>query len=193
MKEHFITALAIAGITGFFFWDNHQREISKRPAYEGNAAAIARPLNLADTQYKICQTTKVSDGDTIAVNCDGETLKIRLCGIDAPEKKQPLGMDSKALLSKYVEGKQVVIRPMERDRYDRTVAEVSVKVGNDDIAHNVNAEMVRAGMAYHYAQYSKNCPSRNLIVDAEAIAQKNKVGVWAGNHQKPWEYRRASK
>ena len=193
MKEHFITALAIAGITGFFFWDNHQREISKRPAYEGNAAVIARPINSADTAYKICQTTRVSDGDTINVDCDGETLKIRLCGIDAPEKKQPLGMDSKALLSKYVEGKTVIVRPMERDRYDRTVAEVSVKVGNDDIAHNVNAEMVRAGMAYHYRQYSKNCPSRDQIVDAEAIAQKNKVGVWSGNYQKPWEYRRASK
>lgn len=191
MKEHFITALVIAGITGFFFWDNHQREISKRPAYEGNAAAIARPINLADTQFRICQTTKVSDGDTINVDCDGEVLKIRFCGIDAPEKKQPLGQESKAMLSKLVEGKQVVIRPMERDRYDRTVAEVSV--GNDEYAHNVNEAMVKAGMAYHYAQYSKNCPSRNLIVDAEAIAQKNKIGVWSGNHVKPWEYRRASK
>jgi micrococcal nuclease len=193
MKEHFITGLVIAGITGFFIYQSHQKEISKRPAYEGNAAAIARPINLADTQFRICQTTKVSDGDTINVDCDGEVLKIRFCGIDAPEKKQPLGQESKAMLSKLVEGKQVVIRPMEKDRYDRTVAEVTVKVGNDDIAQNVNAEMVKAGMAYHYAQYSKNCPSRNLIVEAEAIAQKNKIGVWSGDYQKPWEYRRASK
>lgn len=193
MKEHLITALAIAGITGFFFWDNHQREISKRPAYEGNAAAIARPIRSEDTQYKICQTTKVSDGDTINVDCDGEELKIRFCGIDAPEKKQPLGMESKALLSKFVEGKTVSVRPIEKDRYDRTVAEIFVKVGSDDFAQNVNAEMVKAGMAYHYKQFSKNCPSRSLIVDAEAIAQKNKVGVWSGDHVKPWEYRRAGK
>lgn len=109
------------------------------------------------------------------------------------KKAQPLGQESKALLAKFVENKQVIIRPIERDRYDRTVAEVSVKVGNDEKATLVNAEIVRAGLAYHYAQYSKNCPNRDVIADAEAIAQKNKVGVWSGIHVKPWDYRRASK
>jgi micrococcal nuclease len=193
MKEHLITGLVITGITGFFIYQSHQQELAKRPAYEGSQSAIARPLKSEDTLFRICETTKVSDGDTIAVDCDGEVLKIRFCGIDAPEKKQPLGQESKAMLSKLVEGKQVVIRPLEKDRYNRTVAEVSVKVGNDEYAHNVNEAMVKAGMAYHYAQYSKNCPSRNLIVDAEAIAQKNKIGVWNGDYQKPWDYRRASK
>lgn len=197
MKEHFITALVIAGITGFFFWNNHQRELSKRPAYEGNAAAIARPLKSEDTAFKICRGTKISDGDTITADCDGEVLKIRFCGIDAPEKKQPLGQESKALMTKLIEGRDLIIRPLEKDRYDRTVAEVQAKTDRTDargaVYDLVNAEMVKAGMAYHYAQYSKNCPSRNLIVEAEAIAQKNKIGVWSGDYQKPWEYRRASK
>lgn len=85
--ETIMSVAVISGITGFFLYQNNQKEMSKRPAYEGSQAAIARPINSADTQYKICQTTKVSDGDTINVTCDGdEKLKIRFCGIDAPEK-----------------------------------------------------------------------------------------------------------
>jgi endonuclease YncB( thermonuclease family) len=52
--------------------------------------------------------------------------------------------------------------------------------------------MVRSGMAYHYKQYS-NCPNRELIIDAEKFAQDKKIGVWSGNHVKPWDYRHAKK
>jgi len=197
MKEHIITGLAIAGITGFFFYDNHQREISKRPAYEGSQAAIARPIRSEDTQYKICRGTKISDGDTITAECDGQVLKIRFCGIDAPEKKQPLGQESKALMTKLIEGRDLIIRPLEKDRYDRTVAEVEAKTDRTDANGAVydltNAEMVKAGMAYHYAQYSKNCPNRDRIIDAEKFAKDKKIGVWSGSHQKPWDYRHAKK
>jgi endonuclease YncB( thermonuclease family) len=141
---------------------------------------------------------RVSDGDTIAVDCSGQELKIRFCGIDAPEKAQPLGMDSKALMSKLIEGKKVFVTAIETDRYGRTVAEVEA-VGDrkndkgETINTFVNAEMVRAGMAYHYAQYSKNCPNRELIVEAEKFAQDKKIGVWSGNFEKPWDFRRTSK
>ncbi|MCA6509723.1 MAG: thermonuclease family protein, partial [Pseudanabaena sp. M109S1SP2A07QC] len=128
------------------------------------------------------------------VTCDNdEKLKLRFCGIDAPESRQPLGAESKALLSKLVENKQVIVRPMEQDKYDRTVAEVSVKVGDDEYAHNVNIEMVKSGMAYHYKQYSSNCPSREAIAIAEDEAKSNKIGVWSGDYQKPWEYRKKNK
>ncbi|MCA6521761.1 MAG: thermonuclease family protein [Pseudanabaena sp. M051S1SP2A07QC] len=196
MRKIFDTAIEISIIVAaiaLFMHHRNEQEMSKRPSYEGNEAAIARPIRSEDTQYKICQTTKVSDGDTIAVDCDGEKLKLRFCGIDAPESKQQLGAESKALLSKLVEGKQVIVRPMEQDRYDRTVAEVSVKVGNDEYAHNVNTEMVKSGMAYHYKQYSSNCPSREAIAIAEDEAKSNKIGVWSGDYQKPWEYRKKNK
>jgi micrococcal nuclease len=197
MRKIFDTAIEIsiiAAAIALFMYHRNEQEISKRPSYEGNEAAIARPIRSEDTQYKICQTTKVSDGDTINVTCDNdEKLKLRFCGIDAPESKQPLGAESKALLSKLVENKQVIVRPMEQDRYDRTVAEVSVKVGNDEYAHNVNTEMVRAGMAYHYKQYSSNCPSREAIATAEDFAKDKKLGVWSGDYQKPWDYRRSNK
>jgi endonuclease YncB( thermonuclease family) len=196
MRKIFDTAIEISIVVGaiaLFMHHRNEQEMTKRPSYEGNQAAIARPIRLDETQYKICQTTKVSDGDTIAVDCDGEKLKLRFCGIDAPESKQPLGAESKALLSKLVEGKQVIVRPMEQDRYDRTVAEVSVKVGNDEYAHNVNTEMVRTGMAYHYKQYSSNCPSREAIAEAEDEARSKKIGVWSGDYEKPWEYRKKNR
>lgn len=196
MRKIFDTAIEISIIVAaiaFFMYQRNEQEISKRPSYEGNEAAIARPIRSEDTQYKICQTTKVSDGDSINVDCDGEKLKLRFCGIDAPESRQPLGAESKAFLSKLVENKQVIVRPMEQDKYDRTVAEVSVKVGDDEYAHNVNTEMVKAGMAYHYKQYSSSCPSREAIASAEDFAKDKKLGVWSGDYEKPWEYRKKNK
>jgi endonuclease YncB( thermonuclease family) len=197
MRKIFDTAIEIsiiAAAIALFMYHRNEQEISKRPSYEGNEAAIARPIRSEDTQYKICQTTKVSDGDTINVTCDNdEKLKLRFCGIDAPESKQPLGAESKALLSKLVENKQVIVRPMEQDKYDRTVAEVSVKVGDDEYAHNVNIEMVKSGMAYHYKQYSSSCPSREAIASAEDFAKDKKLGVWSGDYEKPWEYRKKNK
>ena len=199
MKREFVeaslTIAVLVGITGFFLYQNNQREIARSPAYEGDEVAIAKPIKLSETAYKICQTTRVSDGDTIAVDCDGEKLKLRLCGIDAPEKAQPLGSESRALMVKLVENKQVMIRPIEKDRYGRIVAEIEVK-GDRRLENGeyevlfVNEEMVRSGLAYEYKQYSKNCPNRNRIAKAEEFAKDKKLGVWdGGNYQKPWDFK----
>ncbi|MGL5075861.1 MAG: thermonuclease family protein [Waterburya sp.] len=53
--------------------------------------------------------------------------------------------------------------------------------------------MVEAGMAYHYQQYSGNCESAENLGWAEKIAKDDKLGVWNGNHQKPWEFRKTNK
>jgi len=73
--------------------------------------------------------------------------------------------------------------PVEKDRYGRTVAELYV----EDIF--VNAAVVRAGMAWHYEQYSDNCPNRSAIVSAAEAARSRGVGVFGGQHQPPWEWR----
>jgi len=134
---------------------------------------------------RTCEVLKISDGDTIRSNCQGTIERIRFCGIDAPEKKQELGNKSTALLKQLLSGGKVNIVAIEKDRFGRTVAELFV---GDRF---INAEMVKAGLAYEYKKYSKKCPNRLQIRNAEAIAQRNKVGVWdGGNYQKPWDFRR---
>lgn len=138
----------------------------------------------------------VADGDTITVRRGGETKKIRFCGIDAPEIKhgkqpgQPLGIESKANLQRLVNevGGKVSVVNIESDRYGRTVAEVfSSKNG---IEKNFNEEQLSSGNAYIYTQYVGKCPNKIAFGNAEAIAQSKRLGVWSGNYQRPWDYRK---
>jgi endonuclease YncB( thermonuclease family) len=144
-------------------------------------------LVLGDNSFaqQICARVKISDGDTLT--CDGE--KIRLCGIDAPERSQPFGQEAKQYLAKLLTGKTVTLTPVGTDRYGRTVAEVKTN-GSDQ---TVNATMARAGMAYHYAQFSRLCPHRSQIIESERKAQIDKIGVWSGNFEKPWDYRKRNR
>lgn len=136
--------------------------------------------------------SKVSDGDTITARQeDGSELKVRLCGVDAPEKSQPLGKESteylRSLLAKT--NNQILLTPIEKDRYGRTIAEIFIQLPNGS-EQFIQEELLKAGLAYHYKQYSGNCPNQNVFDSAEEIARNNHAGVWNGSHQKPWDYRR---
>ena len=86
----------------------------------------------------------VSDGDTITV-LDGTTqVKVRLNGIDCPEKGQPFGARAKQLTSELGFGKSVTVCPSGADRYGRTLGEVVLPDGRV-----LNRELVEAGMAWH--------------------------------------------
>ena len=85
--------------------------------------------------------------------------------------------------------------PVEEDRYERTVAELLVQPDPEfgyqpEEEIDINAEMLIAGMAYVYPQYVDGCPNGEVLKRAEAIGRKAKVGVWARDYEKPWEYRR---
>ena len=136
----------------------------------------------------------IYDGDTLRVIRGEEELKIRFCGIDAPEKKQPLGIESRDHLRSLVEisDGEILLIPIEQDRYERTVAELYVK-DSDDTAINLNVQMVRDGYAWHYERYSGNCPIRSEFAIAQEMAQDEGLGIWSGNPQPPWEFRRKAK
>lgn len=90
----------------------------------------------------------IADGDTITiVDTTNTQHKIRLAGIDAPEKRQPFGNVSKQSLSDLVFGKQVVVDYQKLDRYDRVVGKVFV----DGV--NVNLEQVKRGLAWYFKKY----------------------------------------
>lgn len=119
----------------------------------------------------------VSDGDTLTVlEAGNQQIKIRLSGIDAPEKGQPFGSRAKDSLGEMVFNKQVVVESSKGDRYGRKVGKVQ-QDGTD-----VNLEQVKKGMAWHYKAYAKEqTPAdretyANANAEAEAKAQGR--GLW---------------
>ncbi len=129
----------------------------------------------------------VSDGDTITVLVDNhDRLKVRLAGIDAPEKSQPFGSVSKKSLSDQVFGKTVNIESNKKDRYGRFLGRVIFN-GTD-----VCLEQIRSGMAWHYKRYSNEQSEslRREYADAESQARQLKIGLWSEpTPVAPWEYR----
>ena len=133
----------------------------------------------------------VADGDTITVlDADKVQHKIRLAGIDAPEKKQAFGNRSKESLSDLTFGKAVNVETNKRDRYDREIGKVLVN-GQD-----VNLVQVERGMAWFYRQYQlEQSPNdRTLYEAAEDAARAGKRGLWRDvDPTPPWDFRRATR
>lgn len=132
------------------------------------------------TDYKV---VKISDGDTIGIVKDNKTIKIRIAEIDCPEKGQPYGNNAKQFTAKLVFDQRVQIKVIkEHDQYGRVVAEVILADGR-----NLGHELVKAGLAWHYKQFSKSIELENLENDARI----NKRGLWQdANPEPPWEYRK---
>jgi len=133
------------------------------------------------------RVVRVTDGDTIVVlDSANAQHKIRLTGIDAPERKQAFGTKSKEPLSGSVAGKFVVVEYSKRDRYQRILGKVLLS--NEDI----NLEQIRAGLAWHYKQYQDEQTSndRELYSEAEVEAREARRGLWHDPEPvPPWEYR----
>lgn len=131
----------------------------------------------------------VTDGDTVKVLDASHTeWKIRLMGIDAPEKKQAFGARSKSNLSNLVYGKTVIVEYSKKDRYGRTVGKILVN-GVD-----VNLEQIKAGMGWHYKKYAKEQPmvDRETYSRAEEQARAGRQGLWQeAEPLAPWDWRKA--
>lgn len=133
----------------------------------------------------------VADGDTVTVlDASNTQWKIRLMGIDAPEKKMPFGQKSKQYLSDLVFNKQVIVDYSKKDRYGRTVGKILV----DGI--DANLEQVKAGMAWHYKQYQREQSEEDRLAysEAEDEARNARRGLWQEiEPTPPWEYRKVAR
>jgi micrococcal nuclease len=124
---------------------------------------------------------KVIDGDTFDVLQGKERTRIRLFGIDSPERGQAFNKKAKEFTESLVSGRVVKIVIHNKDRYGRSVADVYLTDGT-----HVNAAIVGAGYAWQYKKYSNDPEIANL----EAVARKAKKGLWEdGNAVPPWEFR----
>lgn len=128
------------------------------------------------------KVVSIADGDTFTLITDEkEQIKIRLHGIDCPEKKQDFGQVAKKKLSDLIYSKIVRAVKTDIDRYRRTVALVY-----DENNNCINEEMLKAGLAWHYTKYDNNPDWQRM----ENAARANHLGLWAqGNPTPPWEWR----
>ena len=155
---------------------------------------------LADTiQGKV---VKVADGDTVTIIDDsGKKHRVRLAGIDAPEKDQSYGDVSTQSLVELVSGKAITIEYEKRDRYERIVGKLLVNPPGEvfcmalDCVKKIDAglEQIKAGLAWHYKYYQmeQSEKDRGLYSEAEQEARIKKMGSWKDKDpMAPWEWRR---
>lgn len=130
----------------------------------------------------------ISDGDTIVVLDAGKRQhRIRLTGIDAPEKAQPIGQAAKKHLSDLIFDQEVVLQCTKVDRYRRQLCTVLLA------EHDINKAQVAAGMAWWYRVYSwDQTPEQRVSYERAELAARNaKAGLWADlQPTPPWEWRR---
>jgi len=133
----------------------------------------------------------VADGDTVTVVDSSNTQhRIRLEGIDAPEKRQAYGSKSKESLAAMIFGNEVTVVYGKTDQYGRLVGKILLD-GKD-----INLEQVKAGMAWHYKEYEREqAPEdRELYAKAEDEAHTARRGLWWDQEPvEPSEFRREEK
>ena len=125
----------------------------------------------------------ITDGDTIKVLVDREQIKIRLYGIDTPEKKQAFGQAATRVIKSLL-SPSVTVEEKDTDRYGRTVGIVYTSTGT-----NVNEEMVKSGYAWVYRKYCRSSFCSDWL-DLESNARNNKIGLWQQKAVPPWEWRK---
>ncbi|MBA4067300.1 MAG: micrococcal nuclease [Isosphaera sp.] len=144
---------------------------------------IGFPVFAADKPKAVSgKVVDVTDGDTLTFLDAGKVRhKVRLHGIDAPEKGQAFGTKAKQALSDLVFDKEVAVAVTDVDRYERLVGRVTE--GDTD----VNTALVRGGHAWRYPQYDKT----GDFTAAQDEARAAKKGLWADTDPAaPWEFRR---
>ncbi|WP_416402052.1 thermonuclease family protein [Alicycliphilus denitrificans] len=137
----------------------------------------------------LCLVVGISDGDTLTARCPTQDaahpyqqVKVRLAGIDAPERRQAYGERSRQHLAGLCFQQQAKLTVRTTDRYGRSVADVECR-GKD-----AGTVMVGAGMAWFFVRYGK---SHRHLAAVESDARAQRVGLWADREPvAPWDFRR---
>jgi len=147
--------------------------------------ALMACMSWAEEPY-YAKVVGITDGDKITVLRNNNQVKIRLYGIDTPEKGQAFGKKARQFTADRIFGEIVLVTPMNNDRYGRTVALVDL---NDDTG-TLNAALVLAGFAWVYRKYCKADFCTDWLT-VEDVAKFSRHGLWTDpNPIPPWEYRR---
>jgi micrococcal nuclease len=133
-------------------------------------------------QQDSVKVISISDGDSFTVLFKNEPFKIRIQGIDAPERNMPFYKTSKGFLASLIFNKYVNLEITDKDKYQRFVANVFLTNQT-----NIGYQMIKNGMAWHYVKYSND----TKMADYQQIARDFKMGLWQDNNpEAPWEFRK---
>lgn len=145
-------------------------------------AAANHPPRAGDEGVFYGPLVRVKDGDSLVAKVQGVEMDFRLADVDAPELDQPYGEQAKRDLLALARGQQLVLQPIDTDRYGRTVAHVW------NGTTYVNAEIVRRGGAWFYAEFARG----KTLYDVEQEARNAQRGLWAlplKDRVEPWFWR----
>src|SRR5688572_8072265 len=125
---------------------------------------------------------KVIDGDTFDMIFEEKKIRVRMFGIDSPERGQAYNVKAKEFTAALIAGKEINVTIRNKDRYGRFVCDVYLDDGT-----YVNAELVKAGYAWLFTRYSNDEELARLQEDA----RMGKTGLWQDDHPiPPWEFRK---
>lgn len=147
--------------------------------------AVSAWANAQAETYENVRSLYVADGDTVKMAfSDGREAWVRLSEIDAPEKGQPYGLESKAALASLLNARAVTLQVQGTDQYGRVLATLYVD------GRTINDELVREGAAWVYGRYAK----RPILYSIQDEAKKGRYGLWSDPAPiEPWIWRRNHK
>lgn len=150
--------------------------------------ASAAPPPAIEIQGKI---ERVVDGDTVVfLSANGQRIRVRLAGIDAPEMAMPYGSTAKNMLIQLVGAGDVTVHATKLDRFGRAIAKVIAKDGD------VNLALINQGLAWHYKRYAheQTASDADAYAQIENEAKAREAGLWKETRPvPPWAYRACRK
>jgi micrococcal nuclease len=147
----------------------------------GIATAQPAERNAAPVTVLAGKVVRVIDGDTIDVLLSSGRIRVRLHGVDAPERNQSGGAAATAWLTQQLLDQPVELEPVSQDQYDRMVAVVNLQ------DRNINVALVQNGHAWAYRHYLRRRDAG--LCSLEHRARVNRAGLWAATAHAPWEFR----
>lgn len=169
-------AISILSLATFIFFNiSCTSSSSEKEAMEANFTS----------QLPNNTVVKIVDGDTYDIILNGIQTRIRMQGIDTPERGMDYYKVAKEYLGKLCLNKKVRVVGTEKDRYGRLLAKSYLPDGRE-----IGEEMIRAGMAWHFTKYSKDPKLARLEREARAA----RIGLWSiPNPTAPWDFRKKKK
>lgn len=134
-----------------------------------------------NTHYLSGEVVRVADGDTFTLLVEGQQYRIRLHGVDCPERGQPYNRVATQFTQELLATGEVKVRQMDTDQYGRVVGIVLI-----DDTINLNERLLKSGLAWHYRTYDRNPRWTELETDA----REAKRGLWVEPGAiPPWKWR----